>query len=199
MANQADHHGDQGRSSRRADRFDGYGHNEAFPVQPCANCACNEAGGNQRRNHALVLINARLAENFDGCSHDASCESQHQDDGRQCHAATAGEELAHHPCSNSDQQAGKARHDGAAYAAHCHQQQHRCNGDENVVEGIDEAEILFIGNRHSPHMGDMRPQRGGCLVRNCACCNGIAQVLFAIHWRFSPFSRPNEKEGGLVL
>ena len=174
--------GDRGRAGGNGDR-----HVEAPPVQP-GTCRSEEEGA-RKNDGAGAVVHAVVGQtlNYLERSRDQPAdERQQQHDRGQRHAPGLGEVLGHAPRRRGNQQPADAWRDGLANAAHRHEQQHRGDGHEDVVEAVEEPEGLFVGSGRDARAFHISPQALGRLGADRSGSDRVADVLFAVHWWILP-------------
>ena len=133
---------------------------------------------------ALVLMSREEAEQR---GENPAHERQQQHDAGQGHAALAGEELGHRPRRPGNQHARERRRPVEVGRERLPDRRHReqdhgCgDGDEDVVEAGDEAEMFLVARGRGLARGNVRAQRIGGLGSQRAGGDRVLQVLVGIH------------------
>jgi hypothetical protein len=112
---------------------------------------------------------------------DAADEGQQQHDAGQSHAPTRGEIESEYPGSGSDRRRARRGGQKPAELRHRDEQQRDGDGDEDVVEAGQEAEVLLVHRRGRALGGDIVAEVGGKLRRKHARRHRLIEVAVAVH------------------
>jgi len=107
--------------------------------------------GTDQCGHLITEMGMCRFDQLNRHSYQTTDKGQQQHDRGQGHAALAGEEFGHRPGGPGHQQAAGSCGNGTADPGTGHQQQHGCNGHEDIVEAGDQPELFLVRDGRVAH------------------------------------------------